>query len=232
MIYSCYPIIIFRENREMTNNNQIGENKEQTIFDHKGNTIMTEDREIHIISKFEEPLIVVLANVLSDEECDELIEMSKNKMKRSKVGSARDVNDIRTSSGAFLEDNELTSKIEKRISSIMNVPVAHGEGLHILNYEVDQQYKAHYDYFAEHSRSAANNRISTLVMYLNDVEEGGETYFPKLNLSVHPRKGMAVYFEYFYQDQSLNELTLHGGAPVTKGEKWIATQWVRRGTYK
>ena len=85
-------------------------------------------------------------------------------------------------------DNELTAKIEKRISSIMNVPVSHGEGLHILNYEVDQQYKAHYDYFAEHSRSAANNRISTLVMYLNDVEEGGETFFPKLNLSVHPRK--------------------------------------------
>ena len=49
MIYSCYPIIFFRENREMTNNNQIGENKEQTIFDHKGNTIMTEDREIQII---------------------------------------------------------------------------------------------------------------------------------------------------------------------------------------
>ncbi|MED1380192.1 2OG-Fe(II) oxygenase [Bacillus mycoides] len=219
----------------MTNNNQIGESKEQTIFDHKGNTIMTEDREIQIISKFEEPLIVVLANVLSDEECVELIELielSKNNMKRSKVGSSRDVNDIRTSSGAFLEENELTSKIEKRISSITNVPVAHGEGLHILNYEVDQEYKAHYDYFAEHSRSAANNRISTLVMYLNDVEEGGETFFPKLNLSVHPRKGMAVYFEYFYQDQSLNELTLHGGAPVTKGEKWIATQWVRRGTYK
>ena len=167
----------------MTNNNQIGENKEQTIFDHKGNAIMTEDREIQIISKFEEPLIVVLGNVLSDEECDELIEMSKNKLARSKVGSSRDVNDIRTSSGAFLDDNELTVKIEKRISSIMNVPASHGEGLHILNYEVDQQYKAHYDYFAEHSRSAANNRISTLVMYLNDVEEGGETFFPKLNLS-------------------------------------------------
>ena len=61
----------------MTNNNQIGENKEQTIFDHKGNVIKTEDREIQIISKFEEPLIVVLGNVLSDEECDELIELSK-----------------------------------------------------------------------------------------------------------------------------------------------------------
>lgn len=85
----------------MTNNNQIGENKEQTIFDHKGNVIKTEDREIQIISKFEEPLIVVLGNVLSDEECDELIELSKSKLARSKVGSSRDVNDIRTSSGAF-----------------------------------------------------------------------------------------------------------------------------------
>ena len=96
----------------MTNNNQIGENKEQTIFDHKGNTIMTEDREIHIISKFEEPLIVVLANVLSDEECDELIEMSKNKMERSKIGSSRDVNDIRTSSGAFLKTMNLLQRLK------------------------------------------------------------------------------------------------------------------------
>ena len=95
----------------MTNNNQIGENKEQTIFDHKGNTIMTEDREIHIISKFEEPLIVVLANVLSDEECDELIEMSKNKMERSKIGS-RDVNDIRTSSGAFWKTMNLLQRLK------------------------------------------------------------------------------------------------------------------------
>ena len=61
--------------------------------------------------------------------------MSKNKMERSKIGSSRDVNDIRTSSGAFLEDNELTSKIENISSS--NVPVAHGEGLHILNYEIN-----------------------------------------------------------------------------------------------
>ena len=86
-----------------------------------------------------------------------------------------------------MEDNELTSKIEKRISSIMNVPVAHGEGLHILNYEVDHNIK-HTMIILRNIVDRANNRISTLVMYLNDVEEGGETYFPKLNLSVHPRK--------------------------------------------
>lgn len=212
---------------EMTMKNQ-DENKELTIFNHIGDTIVTEAREIQIISRVEEPLIVVLENVLSDEECESLIELSKDSMKRSKIGASREVNNIRTSSGTFLERNEIVAKIEKRVSSIMNIPVEHGEGLHILKYTPGQEYKAHYDYFAEHSRAAENNRISTLVMYLNDVEEGGETFFPKLNLSIAPKKGSAVYFEYFYNDKSLNELTLHGGAPVIKGEKWVATQWMRR----
>jgi prolyl 4-hydroxylase len=204
------------------------QNKEQTIFNHTGNIITTEDKEINIISRFEEPLVVVLDNVVSEEECEALIDMSRNKVKRSKIGVSREENDMRTSSGAFLETNEIATKIERRFASIMNVPVEHGEGLHILNYKPGQEYKAHYDYFAENSPASKNNRISTLVIYLNDVEEGGETFFPKLNLSVSPKKGMAVYFEYFYQDTALNELTLHGGAPVTKGEKWVATQWVRR----
>ncbi|HDX9588053.1 TPA: 2OG-Fe(II) oxygenase [Bacillus pseudomycoides] len=212
----------------MTKENQTVEDKELTIFNHTGNTIVTEDREIQIISRLEEPLIVVLANVLSNEECETLIEMSKNKMKRSKIGVSRKINDIRTSSGTFLEENEAVTRIESRIASIMNVPFEHGEGLHILKYTVGQEYKAHYDFFTESSAAANNNRISTLVMYLNDVEEGGETFFSKLNLSVSPKKGMAVYFEYFYQDEALNKLTLHGGAPVIKGEKWVATQWMRR----
>ncbi len=212
---------------EMTMKNQ-DENKELTIFNHIGDTIVTEDREIQIISRVEEPLIVVLENVLSDEECESLIELSKDSMKRSKIGASREVDNIRTSSGTFLEENETVAIIEKRVSSIMNIPVEHGEGLHILKYTPGQEYKAHYDYFAEHSRAAENNRISTLVMYLNDVEEGGETFFPKLNLSIAPKKGSAVYFEYFYNDKSLNELTLHGGAPVIKGEKWVATQWMKR----
>lgn len=216
-----------REIGEMTTKNQT-ENKELTIFNHTGDTIVTEDREIQIISRVEEPLIVVLENVLSDEECESLIELSKDSMKRSKIGASREVNNIRTSSGTFLEENEIVAKIEKRVSSIMNIPIEHGEGLHILKYTPGQEYKAHYDYFAEHSRAAENNRISTLVMYLNEVEEGGETYFPKLDLSIAPKKGSAVYFEYFYNDKSLNELTLHGGAPVIKGEKWVATQWMRR----
>jgi prolyl 4-hydroxylase len=211
------------------------ENKEQTIFNHIGNKIKTEDREISIIARIEEPLVVILGNVLSDEECDELICLSKDRLKNSKIGTVREANEIRTSRSTFLEEeqSDVVMRVEKRISQIMNIPVEHGEGLQILNYKIGQEYKSHFDFFSSTNTSAVNNpRISTLIVYLNDVEEGGETYFPKLDLLVSPQKGMAVYFEYFYDDQALNDLTLHGGAPVVIGEKWAATQWMRRKTYK
>ena len=203
--------------------------KEQTIFNHIGNKIKTEDREINIIARLEEPLVVVLANVLSDEECDALIRFSKDKLQRSKIGNTREENELRTSSSMFFQqgENDLVARIEKRISYIMNIPVEHGEGLQVLNYKIGQEYKAHFDFFSP-SKVGNNPRISTLVMYLNDVEQGGETFFPKLNFSVSPQKGMAVYFEYFYNDHTINELTLHGGAPVIIGDKWAATQWMRR----
>lgn len=206
----------------------IAENKEQTIFHHVGKKIIT-DREIDIIARIEEPLIVVLGNVLSDEECEELIKLSTDKMKRSKIGTTREENALRTSSSMFIEESEnlIVAGIEKRIAAVMNIPIEHGEGLQILQYTPGQQYKAHHDFFSS-SSSVTNNRISTLVMYLNEVEQGGETFFPHLNFSVTPRKGMAVYFEYFYNDQTLNDLTLHGGAPVEIGEKWVATQWMRK----
>lgn len=201
--------------------------KEPTIFNHIGNKIKTDDREINIIARMEEPLIVILGNVLSDEECDELMKLSKDKLQRSKIGNTREVDQLRTSSSTFIEDgeNDIVARVEKRISQIMNIPNEHGEGLQILNYKIGQEYKAHFDFF---SSNVSNPRISTLVMYLNDVEQGGETYFPKLNFSVSPQKGMAVYFEYFYDNQDLNDLTLHGGAPVVIGDKWAATQWMRR----
>lgn len=203
--------------------------KEPTIFNHMGNKIITEDREINIIARLEEPLIVILGNVLSHEECDELIQLSKDRIQRSKIGSSREIDELRTSSSMFFQEgeHEVVTRVEKRISTIMNIPVEHGEGLQILKYQIGQEYKAHFDFFSG-ARPVSNPRISTLVMYLNDVELGGETYFPKLNLSVSPQKGMAVYFEYFYNDQTLNDLTLHGGAPVIIGDKWAATQWMRR----
>ncbi|MCT2347277.1 2OG-Fe(II) oxygenase [Niallia taxi] len=205
---------------------------EESIFYQSGDHIIVDDRKINIVTKFDEPLIVVLDNVLSDQECNKLIEFSKDNLKRSKIISSGEgeVNDIRTSNSMFFQGNEndILEKLEKRISAIMCIPIEHAEGIQILKYTPGQEYKAHFDFFNSASKAAKNNRISTLVIYLNDVEEGGETYFPKLNLSISPKKGSAVYFEYFYNNEDLNELTLHGGAPVIKGEKWVATQWMRK----
>ncbi|WP_258171065.1 2OG-Fe(II) oxygenase [Paenibacillus sp. R14(2021)] len=202
--------------------------KEQSIMNWTGSRISTTDREIQIIGKIEEPLILILENVLSHAECDALIGLARTRLQRSKIGRSHVESDSRTSSSMFFEEseNEWIQAIETRVSELMNIPVSHAEPLQLLHYMPGEQYQPHFDYFI--SGNAANNRISTLVIYLNDVEEGGETYFPSLRFSVTPKKGSAVYFEYFYNDPSINELTLHGGNPVVAGEKWVATQWMRR----
>ncbi|WP_178075087.1 2OG-Fe(II) oxygenase [Paenibacillus albus] len=207
--------------------------KEQTIFNSCGNVIKTSDKEIHIIGRIDEPLILILENVLSHEECDVLIDLAKNRLQRAKIGGKSHVeSDIRTSSSMFFEENEneCIKKVETRVSELMNIPVSHAEPLQILHYKPGEQYHPHFDYFT--SGNVVNNRISTLIMYLSDVEEGGETYFPSLRLAVTPKKGSAVYFEYFYNDYRLNELTLHAGNPVVIGAKWVATQWMRRQSHR
>ncbi|NBD27185.1 2OG-Fe(II) oxygenase [Paenibacillus glycinis] len=206
--------------------------KEQAILRAGGNRIRTADREISIIGRIEEPLILILANVLSGTECEALIDFAQDRMQRAKIGNSHVVSDIRTSSGMFVEESEnaLIQTVEARVSELMHIPVSHAEPLQILHYQAGEQYRPHVDYFS--SENVVNNRISTLVMYLNDVEEGGETYFPSLQFTVMPRKGSAVYFEYFYNDPRFNELTLHAGNPVAAGEKWVATQWMRRQRYR
>lgn len=176
-----------------------------------------------------EPLIMRFERVLTDDECRELIESAAPRLKESRLVN-KVVSEIRTSRGMFFEEDEspFISRIERRIAQLMHMPVEHAEGLQVLHYGPGQEYRAHHDYFAPGTPSARNNRISTLVIYLNDVEEGGETVFPLLEIAVKPKRGSAVYFEYFYGNPELNHLTLHSSAPVIRGEKWVATQWMRR----
>jgi Uncharacterized iron-regulated protein len=177
----------------------------------------------------EEPLIMRFERLLSDDECRQLIETAAPRLKESRLVN-KVVSEIRTSRGMFFEEEEnpFIHRLERRISQLMNVPIEHAEGLQVLHYGPGQEYKAHHDFFAHNSPSARNNRISTLIIYLNDVEQGGETVFPLLQIEVKPKRGSALYFEYFYRSQVLNDLTLHCSAPVVRGEKWVATQWMRR----
>jgi prolyl 4-hydroxylase len=69
-------------------------------------------------------------------------------------------------------------------------------------------------------------RVATVVMYLAEPERGGGTTFPDVHLEVAPKRGNAVFFSYDRPHPATR--TLHGGAPVLAGEKWIATKWLRQ----
>jgi prolyl 4-hydroxylase len=210
---------------------------------HGGNLIRTSDRDVRIVMRVRRPLIAVLDGVLSDEECDELIQRSSDKMRRSttvdpKTGKHEVIAD-RSSEGTFfaLNADPFMARLDRRISEVMNWPVENGEGLQILHYGVGGEYKPHFDYFppedpgSQVQMTIGGQRVSTMVMYLNEVEEGGTTIFPEIGLEVVPKKGSAVYFEYTNSQNQLDKLTLHGGSPVTRGEKWIVTKWMRQRRY-
>ena len=195
------------------------------------------DRQVTVLQAMYNPRVVVFGDVLSDEECEQLIELAKPRMARSltvetKTGG-EEVNADRTSSGMFFQrgENELIRRIEARIAKLINWPEENGEGLQILHYTPGAEYKPHYDYFDPNEPGTptilrrGGQRVGTFIFYLGEPEKGGGTVFPELHLEVSPRRGHAVFFSYERAHPSTK--SLHGGAPVIAGEKWIATKWLR-----
>ncbi len=195
------------------------------------------DRQVHVLQVVRDPHVVVFGNLLSDEECDALIELARPRLARSLTVATRtggeELNADRTSNGMFSQRGEtaLVARIEARIARLVNWPLENGEGLQILQYRPGAEYKPHYDYFdpAEPGTPTilkrGGQRVGTLVMYLSEPEKGGGTTFPDIHLEVAPKRGNAVFFSYDRPHPSTR--TLHGGAPVIAGEKWIATKWLR-----
>jgi len=208
-----------------------------------GNVIRAHDRDVTVLMRCERPQIIVFADVMSDEECNEMIERARPSLKRSTtVNPENGSNDVirdRSSEGAWYPRaaDPFIERLERRFASLMGLPVENGEGVQVLRYGVGAEYRAHFDYFPPSQSGSAvhvaqgGQRVATLVLYLNDVVEGGETFFPDAGVSVAPRRGGAVYFRYMNRERQLDTLSLHGGAPVLGGEKWIMTKWVREGEY-
>ncbi|XP_042016719.1 probable prolyl 4-hydroxylase 3 isoform X4 [Salvia splendens] len=206
-----------------------------------------------------EPRAFIYHNFLSKEECEYLINratphMVKSTVVDSETGKSVD-SSVRTSYGTFFKrgQDKVIRAIEKRIADYTLIPVAeHGEGLHVLHYKVGQKYNPHFDYFVdEFNTRNGGQRIATLLMYLSDVEEGGETVFPaakgnissvagwngmsecaKKGVSVKPKMGDALLFWSMHPDATLDPSSLHGSCPVIKGDKWSCTKWMHAGEYK
>ncbi len=196
------------------------------------------DREVRVTLSMERPVLRVLDGLLTGEECDALIALARPRLARALTVDAAgklQVDRRRTSVGMFFKPGEvpLVARIEARIAELLDIPVSHGEGLQILHYLPGQEYQPHYDWFDSQQPGYATitarggQRIASVVMYLNTPEAGGGTAFPEAGLTVTALRGSAVYFAYAGGDAS----SLHAGLPVLRGEKWIATKWLRERPY-
>jgi prolyl 4-hydroxylase len=204
-----------------------------------GTVIRTSDREIPVLVRTEQPVIAVLEGVLSADECDELIGLSRDRLKPSTVvdplTGENAIAEYRDSHGMFfrLAETPFVARLDSRISEVMNCPIENGEGLQVLRYGPGTRTTPHFDFLTpsneanKQSLARSGQRISTLVIYLNDVVSGGETIFPEVGLAVSPKKGNAVYFEYGNSRHQVDYKSLHAGAAVAEGEKWVVTKWMR-----
>ncbi len=204
-------------------------------------TLNAGDREVQVLTVMKLPRVVVFGGLLSAEECAQLRALAATRLARSETVQVEtgtsEVNEARTSEGMFFGrgENELAQRIEARIAALLHWPIENGEGLQILHYSPGAEYKPHFDYFdPEHSGTASilkrgGQRVGSLVIYLNTPTRGGGTTFPDVGLEVQPVQGNAVFFSYDRPDPATR--TLHGGAPVLEGEKWVATKWLRQGRF-
>nr|AMY26629.1 prolyl 4-hydroxylase alpha subunit-oxidoreductase activity, prolyl 4-hydroxylase [Linum usitatissimum] len=201
------------------------------------------------------PRAFVYQGFLTDLECDHLISLAKSELKRSavadNVSGQSQLSEVRTSSGMFIRKGKdpIVDGIEEKIAAWTFLPKENGEDIQVLRYEHGQKYDPHYDYFTDKVNIArGGHRVATVLMYLTDVQKGGETVFPsaeepprrrraatkeedlsecaKKGVAVRPRRGDALLFFSLHPTAVPDTSSLHAGCPVIEGEKWSATKWI------
>lgn len=188
-----------------------------------------EDLEIQILDQF-----------LSPEECDFLIQQATPRFKRSQVmhkneNSKQSTDQGRTSHSASFQKDEfpLLTEVDKRVSQILGIPPNHIEGLQMVKYTSGQQYRPHHDWFKPPHDDTKNERIYTILVYLNDDYQGGETYFPKVKYGFKGKKGDAILWRNCAENSpdKCFDHSLHAGTPPTSGTKYALNVWIRFNPY-
>ncbi|MFZ2032011.1 MAG: 2OG-Fe(II) oxygenase [Vitreimonas sp.] len=186
------------------------------------------------------PRIFVAENFLPREVCDWFIEQARGKLHGARVATASDttaVGDRRTNSvaGSSMLEPDLVMQLTRlRIAGALDLSAEQLEPSNVLRYEVGQEYGPHYDVIRpeegqnfEAELRTIGQRCATVLVYLNEGYEGGETEFPRLRLRFKGKPGDALIFWNLSTDNALERDSLHAGLPVTRGEKWLLSQWVR-----
>ena len=196
-----------------------------------------------MVTMSQAPHVMRIDKLLSADECRLLVACAQPDLRRSRAvdpvtGKAHAL-ELRTSSDAsfdpVIEDVALRV-LQLRIARAARVELVQAEHLVVLRYGPGEQYRPHRDYLppdavARH-RPQAGNRMRTICVYLNQVEAGGETVFPHADITVAPVPGRAIVFDNLDADGQPDPDSLHAGLPVTAGEKWLATLWLRERRYR
>lgn len=180
-------------------------------------------------------MITEIRNFLSKKDCDYFIKLIDSNNQKSSVSSngkeRSTISDFRTSKTSNLSNTEeVVTKLKNKISKKIKLDIERGEDLQGQLYESGEYFRPHHDYFSGMSYInhclASGNRVKTVMIYLNDDFEGGETDFPKLGKKIKPEKGKAVIWDDML-DGNVVEDSLHEGTDVIKGKKYIITSWWR-----
>jgi len=195
------------------------------------------------------PWIVTFDSLLTEEECDRMIELGgiQEYKPSADVGQKKfdgtydsNYNSGRTSHNAWCVDgcweDPVTQRVHEKIEHILSgmVPRSHYEYLQLLRYEKGQHYQTHHDYIEHHVQRQHGVRTLTVFLYLTDVEEGGGTNFPNYDLVVTPKKGKAVIWPSVLNEDpnAKDDRTEHGALPVIAGTKYAANAWIHQRDFK
>ena len=181
-------------------------------------------------------IIKTVDNFLSQEECNEIISLIEQNNQRSSIAgeekNTRIITKSRTSNTSFLSNkNTIVNAIKQKISKILNIDTKQIESLQGIKYISGQYFLPHRDGYEgirkENLTKESGNRIWSLLIYLNEDYEGGETGFPLLNLDIKPKKGMALMWHNLRENGDLLDESLHEGKLVVSGTKYIITTCIR-----
>jgi prolyl 4-hydroxylase len=178
-----------------------------------------------------EPLALVLEGFLTAAECEYLIKAGMPALQPSLVvdpaSGGMVPHPVRSSDAAMFgvhSEDLVVNAVNRRIAVATGTSIAQGEPLQLLRYEPGGEYRAHMDALP----GEPNQRVLTVLLYLSEDYDGGDTAFLRTGHSYKGRTGDALLFRNVTGDGRPDPKSLHAGRPVRRGTKLLASRWIRR----
>ena len=188
----------------------------------------------------EAPLVRRYAELVGAAACAWLVERARPRLRRALIYSGTAVGDIRhemrTNSAAVCHLGQMdlvNVVVQYRVAAACGVPVDNLEGPTVLHYAAGEQITEHTDFLNPHMACYAEEiatrgeRCYTVLTYLNDHYDGGETDFPLLGVRHKAHRGDGLLFANALPSGERDPRSVHAGLPPTRGEKWVLSQFVR-----